>query len=910
MVTKLNESYEAFLKSRSLDQDLFEFVIILKKLINDLNDELKLLNENNAASCELKLIVLENLLNNKQWAKLQSKSFILFLQKFFKAFQIYEKDNIIELELSPPLMSQLFDFVENYSIEGTTKNRDYKETLRDFSNSVKLFYVTEKCKSLVQKYKQARIIEIVVLFPEYFEDMKEKLYNQFVENEKLGDETLIICLKKLIHHKMIEFQEKSFNQLKPFLDNLKYNSDKKDEQKRIVEETIRELDGSLLKFENDTEAERIKSMAYLESSSYKVINFNRMISELSLAIKQNKSVTISYESFLKCFQCFRCFEDISVAASVFTETEPKDWLHNLIVESVIEKYCLFYHDKYPIQCLDDENVKLVRSKMKNINDRILFVFNNLFTYEYIEMRYNKSVKSSEENKFERTKLTQKKFDNLISLMQGLIYSKEILDQLSDATLIVWETLINELLFNQYFNRKMNKLDINTNDEGVEKFLLYLNRIRLQVGNENRGKFMNFFNDICRKLKQKNIKIAIELIEAIQYQFITFEQACEVVSSSEMQHWPSEINKLKKTFINSHRSQTERTAHQIIDIMLRSQSGESESLSRMTLQKIADEARSFKMKAEKMKSNDGDEKSKVEKEVSKILNDKDYQQNAENYVHTHLEQVVPLLLYAWYVANKPQFPKDTQIVALLIFVHSRDSGMLEQVKTGEGKTLTVALVAAFMALCGKAVDIVSSNRDLAIEGEEKCHSFYELLKIDSGHILSEDEEERKHAYRPHLNTHQGNVVYGEVGSFQRDILEEEFNNKEITGKRYKDRGKCLIVDEVDNMCLDRARHVLYLSHEIECLKWLESLFIIIWAAVLRAEIKDEDDVSAHVTDIGKFIQNIIGSNRIQIPAYLHNYINYKLDRWVESAFQARMMRENDHFIVDVSKSENNAIARLL
>ncbi|CAF4497890.1 unnamed protein product, partial [Rotaria magnacalcarata] len=204
---------------------------------------------------------------------------------------------------------------------------------------------------------------------------------------------------------------------------------------------------------------------------------------------------------------------------------------------------------------------------------------------------------------------------------------------------------------------------------------------------------------------------------------------------------------------------------------------------------------------------GNEKSEVNREIQEILNLKSYQDNPEKYVRSHLDQIIPLILYAWSIANKPQFPKDTQIVALLLVIHSNDKGLLEQVRTGEGKTLIVGLIAAFLALCGHAVDIVSSNRDLAIEGEQKCRSFFQLLKLESGHICSENDEVNHQSYRSDLNTSQGNIVYGEVGTFQRDILEEEFNSKKIFGKRYENRNKSLIVDEVDNMCLDKARHVL-------------------------------------------------------------------------------------------------------
>jgi hypothetical protein len=204
----------------------------------------------------------------------------------------------------------------------------------------------------------------------------------------------------------------------------------------------------------------------------------------------------------------------------------------------------------------------------------------------------------------------------------------------------------------------------------------------------------------------------------------------------------------------------------------------------------------------------------------------------------------------------------------------------------------------MALCGRAVDIVSSNRDLAIEGAKKCSSFYDLLRINSGHICTEDDSVKQSVYELKSDSSQGNVVYGEVGSFQRDILEQECNNKIIYASRYVNRKKCLIVDEVDSMCLDKARNVLYLSHEMDCLKWLESLFIIIWASVLRVDLGNlvDGNLEEQIKDISEYVSKSLNDNGIRVPSYLEKYVRYKTSRWVESAFQARMMQENDHFIL--------------
>ncbi|CAF2017361.1 unnamed protein product [Rotaria magnacalcarata] len=108
-------------------------------------------------------------------------------------------------------------------------------------------------------------------------------------------------------------------------------------------------------------------------------------------------------------------------------------------------------------------------------------------------------------------------------------------------------------------------------------------------------------------------------------------------------------------------------------------------------------------------------------------------------------------------------------------------------------------------------------------------------------------------------------------------------KKIFGERYAKRHECLIVDEVDNMCLDRARHVLYFSHEIESLKWLETLFINIWAVVLTTETKDADDMSKSIDEISKFMEKSVENNNIYVPKYLHKFVKYKLKCWVDSAF---------------------------
>ena len=59
-------------------------------------------------------------------------------------------------------------------------------------------------------------------------------------------------------------------------------------------------------------------------------------------------------------------------------------------------------------------------------------------------------------------------------------------------------------------------------------------------------------------------------------------------------------------------------------------------------------------------------------------------------------------------------RSTQLLALCIFLNSEDKGVLEQVATGEGKTLIIVALAIIKAKRGNHVDIVTSSVVLAGE----------------------------------------------------------------------------------------------------------------------------------------------------------------------------------------------------
>ena len=56
---------------------------------------------------------------------------------------------------------------------------------------------------------------------------------------------------------------------------------------------------------------------------------------------------------------------------------------------------------------------------------------------------------------------------------------------------------------------MNKSGINLSEDGVEKALLFLNRIRIQLGIENNHKLLSFFQNISEKISKNKGEMNID-----------------------------------------------------------------------------------------------------------------------------------------------------------------------------------------------------------------------------------------------------------------------------------------------------------------------------------------------------------------------------------------------------------------
>ncbi|KAL4008220.1 hypothetical protein ACER0C_002072 [Sarotherodon galilaeus] len=211
---------------------------------------------------------------------------------------------------------------------------------------------------------------------------------------------------------------------------------------------------------------------------------------------------------------------------------------------------------------------------------------------------------------------------------------------------------------------------------------------------------------------------------------------------------------------------------------------------------------------------------------------------------------------------PFRPRLTQMVSWCLMALS-ETGRLIQVGTGEGKSCIVAMFAAFRALRGEKVDIISSSSVLAERDFKEWKGFYKELKITADYNCNKLEEELKKCY-------ECQVVYGTAQEFAGDWLRHHFHRMDILGQR---KFQCAVVDEVDSLMLDKGHHVVYISSNMPALQHLNPLLACIWATVNQYNKTGTD------TTVGPkylFYQVVNGHND-------HNVLENMMSKDVDESF---------------------------
>ncbi len=134
------------------------------------------------------------------------------------------------------------------------------------------------------------------------------------------------------------------------------------------------------------------------------------------------------------------------------------------------------------------------------------------------------------------------------------------------------------------------------------------------------------------------------------------------------------------------------------------------------------------------------------------------------------------------------------------------GKIDEMKTGEGKTLVATLPGYLNALKGKGVHIVTVNDYLAKRDSEWMGKIYSKLGLKTGCITNElNDEERKKNY-------DADITYGTNNELGFDYLRD--NMKYSLSEMVQREKEYCIVDEVDSILIDESRTPLIISGGIE------------------------------------------------------------------------------------------------
>ena len=221
----------------------------------------------------------------------------------------------------------------------------------------------------------------------------------------------------------------------------------------------------------------------------------------------------------------------------------------------------------------------------------------------------------------------------------------------------------------------------------------------------------------------------------------------------------------------------------------------------------------------IKSNNQKELERIGKIVKKInilendfkeLEDKDFTKKTLEYKEKinqgkTLDEILPEAFSLVREASKRTRDErhfDVQIIGG-VALHE---GKIAEMRTGEGKTLTITLAAYLNALAGKGVHIVTVNDYLAKRDSIEMGQIYNFLGLTSGYINNDqDDIERKENYNCDITY----ATNSELGfDYLRDNM--KFSQTEMVQREHY----FSIVDEIDSCLIDEARTPLVISGSTE------------------------------------------------------------------------------------------------
>ena len=219
--------------------------------------------------------------------------------------------------------------------------------------------------------------------------------------------------------------------------------------------------------------------------------------------------------------------------------------------------------------------------------------------------------------------------------------------------------------------------------------------------------------------------------------------------------------------------------------------------------------------------------------------------------------------------------------------------IAEMRTGEGKTLTIALAAYLNALKGKGVHIVTVNDYLAKRDCNEMGLIYNFLGLSSGYINNDQsDQERKKNY-------ECDITYATNSELGFDYLRDnmKFSSEELVQRSHE----YAIVDEIDSCLIDEARTPLVISGGVED---KSNQYLAIDKLIRKLDISDfeldEKDKNIYLTNDGiSKVENLLSNAGILKNGNFYDPANLSLVHHVNQALRANHLYEKgkDYIVRD-------------
>ncbi|MBA3237951.1 MAG: hypothetical protein H0T62_06315 [Parachlamydiaceae bacterium] len=240
---------------------------------------------------------------------------------------------------------------------------------------------------------------------------------------------------------------------------------------------------------------------------------------------------------------------------------------------------------------------------------------------------------------------------------------------------------------------------------------------------------------------------------------------------------------------------------------------------------------------------------------------------------------------------PIYLHATQLVTVLGLL-AHENGALAQVKTGEGKSLIVALLTFVLTMQKKDIHVISSSPSLAMRDQRDFCSFFKTFGVTSSHICRSEKKPEDF---------DAQVLYGVTSDYEFAIMEEILYFSKIFSRKFENT--CGIVDEVDNLTIDTALNGARMGYPAEVTHgWV---YLPIFNFLKQNISKDECHKLAAaktLVSLKAFLKNYRGG---QFSTYVDGFSDYKLNKWLTSAFRAfHILTEKNDYVVQFKTTEGH------